>query len=203
MYNLVKNLLSLVFFVPFFIYGQVDLCHNCAAIIYDPINSKGCCEVCLQEFYVQQLRKDITHGLLSNYYKCDVLFSFMQFPDTLSAQFLVLDIRHKDGYRLQDSSLIAANYYLIHLKCKDTIIPQETSIILIVDDSTPFDIGQCYHLKMHSYFKRNQSFRVIEGELRPVIGGAQTVFDLVYKKWLIPFLSMGQNYFFLHSETKP
>ena len=199
-----KKLLFIIFFIPFLIYAQIDLCHDCAVRIYDAdaVLKGECCEKCLEEFYIQQLHNNITHGKLSRYYNdFGSGNSFIDFPETLSAHFLITDFSSHKGYCLTDSGLIESRYFLISLECQDSIVQPGTTFILIVDDSSSFDIGHSYYLKLHPYFKKNQSFRIVGDKLYTVVSGNRTLFDLVYKKWLITMLPVGQNYFFLHSET--
>lgn len=199
-----KKLLFILFLIPLLLYGQLDLCRDCAVRIYDldAVLKKGCCEKCLQEFYIHQLHNNITHGMLSQHYEnFGSGNSFLDFPEKLSAHFLITNISPNKGYCLTDTGLIENRYYLMSLECQDSIVPSGTTFILIVDDSSSFDIGHSYYLKLHPYFKKNQSFRIIGDELCPVVSGPQTMFDLVYKKWLITMLPVNQNYFFLDSDT--
>lgn len=196
-----RLLLMIIISFPCFTNGQVDLCHDCAVTIHDIANPKICCEECLQNLYINKTRQNITHGKLSDYYKYEEWTGFIPFPDTLLAHFSVLNIEHKKGYCLKDSVLTESHYRLVYLKCEDNRVPTGTSIILIVndDDSSSYDIGRKYCLKLLPYFKRNQDFRIIDGERFQMIGQG-TMFDLVYKEWLIVMLPVRANYFFLSSE---
>lgn len=194
--KIAKQLLLLIILFPYFTYGQVNLCRDCAATIYDYTNQKKCCEECLLKFYLNKMQNNISHGKLSDYYKYEDWSTFISFPDTLSTNFSVINIESHNGYCLKDSKLIENQFYLIHLKCEDSIIQSGTSIVLIVNDSTMFDVGGDYHLKLIPYFKKNQDFRMIDGKFFSIVGG-ETMFDLVYKECLIVMLPVRKNYFFL------
>jgi len=194
-----RLLIIMILAFPIFTIGQVDLCRNCAVTIYDADNPKKCCEECLRDFYLTKTRQNITHGKLSDYYNYADWSGLLPFPDTLSAHFSVLYIESHKGYSLQDSELIESNYFLVHLECKDNVVPTGTSIVLIVNDSSLFGVGHDYYLKLLPYFKRNQDFRIVNGQCVTIVGDG-TVFDLVYKQWLVVFLPVRQNYFFLSSQ---
>ncbi|GEM_PF-4806856 len=196
-----KRLLAIVFLCPFLIYGQINLCRDCAITIYDYRDLTKCCEECLQETYLSQLRKNITRGGLYGYYSYEHWLSLLPLPDTISAQFLVHKIEKRQGYCLSDSGLCRSTYYLINLECDSSCLIREgSSIVLVVNDSTLFDINHYYNLTISPYFKKNQDFKNIDGKIVQIIG-SHTLFDLVYKNWLVVKLPLRKNYFFLISTS--
>lgn len=196
--NTMKKILMIMLMWPMWSFGQVRLCGNCATTIVEPNNLGDCCENCLREFYIGQLNRNIIHGMLSPYYDHETWSSFIPFPDTLSAHFMVDGIETTNGYYLESSELYESTFYLISLKCEDSsAVHPGTRIVLVVNDSSSFKIGESYLLSLLPYFKKNQSFSVCNGKTYTMIGGAQTFFDLVYKKWLIGMLPVENNYFFL------
>lgn len=192
---------SLILFIVLSIvtYGQSNLCNNCAFTIVEFDNNSGsCCEDCLRRYYVEQLQQNISHGSLSRYYEREAWSTFIPLPNILTSNFYVAKIENHLGFYLKKSELVKSTYCLINLECRDsTVIQPGSSIVLVVDDSSFFEAGKCYDLTLHPYFNRNQNFRLIDHEIRPIIGCSHTLFDLVYKEWLIVMLPMGCNYFFL------
>ena len=192
-----RRLLLTILLCPLFSFGQAKLCGNCAYTIVDTEDFSKCCENCLREYYTGQLQRNIVHGRLSTYYDYEVWSTFMPLPDTLTAHFKVFEIEKKNGYYLKSSELIEYTYYLFNMSCEDSSVRSGTSIVLISNDSSLFEKGKSYYLSLLPYFKKNQNFRVIDGNIYTIIGGVHTMFDLVYKEWLIVMLPVGRNYFFL------
>lgn len=199
MYKNMRRFLSILLVLfSLFAKGQTNLCESCALTIVDINDSERCCEVCLRKYYIDQLQQNITHGSLSKYYEREVWSTFIPLPDTLSDNFFVSKIEKKIGLYLKDSDLIECTFYLISLECANNpAIESGSSIVLVVNDSCLFKEGDCYNLSILPYFKRNQSYRVIDGEIHTIIGRSHTLFDLVYKEWLIVKLPLGYNYFFM------
>ena len=184
--------------LPLLSFGQVNLCHKCALTINDCHYPDHCCESCLQNYYIRQLQKNILHGKLSPYYDYETFSKLTLLPDTLSAHFLVTGVKTTEGYSLISSELCESTFFLINLMCEDSAgIRPGTEIILITNNSSAFREGESYYLTIHPYFKYNQSFRIYDGKVYSVVRGAGTLFDLVYKEWLIVMLPVGRNYFFL------
>ena len=209
MEEIVKNKLNMKAFVrtiiwlamltlPLLSFGQLNLCDNCATAIVDNNNPDHCCEECIEDYFTMQLKRNIRHGKLSHYCDYQEISMLMPFPDTLSARFLVTSHETHPGYYLKESELKERTYYLINLICEncDTILSR-TPIVLITDDSSSFKKGESYSLTITPYFKKNMSFLILDGKTYSVIpGGPRTLFDLVYKEWLIVMLPVGRNYFF-------
>lgn len=193
-----RRFLLTIFLCPLLSFGQANLCGNCAYTLVDPNDLSKCCENCLREYYTRQLRRNITHGKLSTHYDYEVWSTFIPLPDTLTAHFKVFKIVKNNGYYQKSSELIESTYYLFNLSCEDSsVIQPGTSIVLISNDSSLFKEGETYYLSLLPYFRRNQSFRICDGKIYTVVGGATTLFDLVYKEWLVVMLPVGRNYFFL------
>lgn len=183
---------------PLFIFGQANLCGNCAYTLVDPNDLSKCCENCLREYYIGQLRRNIVHGKLSTHYDYEVWSTFIPLPDTLTAHFKVFETKKNNGYYLKSSELIECTYYLFNMSCEDSsAVRPGTSIVLVSNDSSLFKKGETYYLSLLPYFKKNQSFRNCDGKMYTVVRGATTLFDLVYKEWLVVMLPLGRNYFFL------
>lgn len=183
---------------PLFIFGQANLCGNCAYTLVDPNDLSKCCENCLREYYIGQLRRNIVHGKLSTHYDYEVWSTFIPLPDTLTAHFKVFETEKNNGYCLKSSELIECTYYLFNMSCEDSsAVRPGTSIVLVSNDSSLFKKGETYYLSLLPYFKKNQSFRNCDGKMYTVVRGATTLFDLVYKEWLVVMLPLGRNYFFL------
>ena len=152
----------------------------------------------MTDYYVRQLQSGRRHGNLSQYCNYDLWKKMIPFPDTLTAHFLVTGINQQRGYCLKSSELVENTFYMINLECKDTTIVQAgTPIVLIVNDSSFFKKGEYYDLSLHPYFKKNQYFIISEGKTCEVIHSNHTMFDLVYKDWLIVKIPTGHNYFFM------
>lgn len=185
--------------LPVMALGQVQLCGKCALTITEDVKTRDCCEQCLQDYYISLLKDGKTvHGNLSRY--TDSWSTYLPFPDTLTSRFEVVKVEQAPGFCLKSSELQEYTYYLFHLQCEDsTAVPPGTQILLVVNDGTIFKVGEYYDLSIVPYFKRNQSFSIVDGKLLPVVG-CRTVFDLVYKDWLIAFLDVSRNYFFLSRE---
>jgi len=184
--------------LPSLSFGQLNLCDNCAITIVDNNNPDHCCEKCIEDYYTKQLQRNILHGNLSLYYDYQERSMMLPFPDTLSARFLITSYETHPGYYLKESELSESIYYLINLICEncDTILSC-TPIVLITNDSSLFKKGESYSLTIHPFFKKNLSFRILNDKTYSVVAGPRTLFDLVYKEWLITMLPVGRNYFFL------
>lgn len=193
-----KLLIIIICILPIVLNGQ-DLCSDCAlSIRYFP-NNPECCESCLYEYYTSKLKQNITKGTLSDYYSKENVFNFIPIPDTIEENFRVWKIHTIVGYYLDDfDDLCRGNFYLISLTIDTSSIFDFSSIVLITDHIADFEIYNTYHLKLLPYFCKNLNSCIEDGQKKTIVGPSHTLFDLVYKRWMIPALPLGANYFFIN-----
>lgn len=180
--------------------GQ-NLCEGCAMQIQYFGHNK-CCENCMIKYYTSQLQQNIVHGTISDYYDVEELSQFESLPDTVSGNFRVWNIIKKNGYFLdQNNNILSHLFYLVFLTIDSYSFLEQSSIVLITDDISSYEIGSSYKLTITPFFDRKLDRKYVSGEKITVIGPSHTLFDMVYKNWLIPKLELGRNYFFLTFEN--
>ena len=193
-----KLLIAIVCVLPVVLNGQ-DLCSDCALTIRHFPNDTECCESCLYEYYTTKLKQNIIKGTLSDYYSKENFFNFIPIPDTVEADFRVWKINRLVGYYLDDfDDLCRGNFYLISLTIDTSSVFDNSSIVLITNHIADFEIGNTYHLKLLPYFCVNLNSRIENGQQETIAGPSHTLLDLVYKRWMIPALPLGTNYFFMN-----
>lgn len=193
-----KFLIATICFLPVVLNGQ-DLCSDCALTIRHFPNNTECCESCLYEYYTSKLKQNIIKGTFSDYYSEESVLHFVPIPDTIEEDFRVWEIRTIVGYYLDDSDdLCRGTFYLLSLTIDTSSIFDYSSIVLITNHIKDFEIGNTYHLKLMPYFCKNLNSCIENGQKKTIVGSSHTLFDLVYKRWMIPALPLGTNYFFIN-----
>lgn len=196
--KLIISLFFVTFILPTVISGQ-DLCRDCALCIVEDAKHNNCCNECLIKYYTSKLKQGIIRGKLSTdyvYSKKDVA-QMPKISDSISGNFKVSSIKNGIGYYLDnDDNLHRCDFFLIFLKPEESSLGKLSSIVLIESNIEQFFEGQTYKLTLHPYFKRDQGVRIVNDRVFEVVRGPETLFDLVYKNWLVCKLEYGINYFF-------
>ena len=190
----------LMFFIlPVGMNGQ-ELCDDCALQIVEVSQRNNCCNKCLVNYYTARLKQDITHGNLwaDDVYTKTEMAQMPKISDSISSNFTVSNVRRTVGYYLDDNNVLhRCDFILVSLEQEENALPKLSSIVLITNDDEQFIKGQSYQLTLCPYFKKDQGIRIVNDQEIEVIHGPQTLFDLVYKKWLVCKLKYGVNYFFM------
>lgn len=194
-----KKFLTAIICILHVVLNGQDLCSDCALTIRHFPNNTECCESCLYEHYTSKLKQNIIKGTLSDYYSKESVLRFVPIPDTLEEDFRVWKIRTIVGYYMDDyDDLCRDTFFLISLTIDTSSIFDYSSIELITNHLADFETGHTYHLRLIPYFCRNLNSCIENGQKMTMIGFSETLFDLVYKKWMIPALPLGTNFFFLN-----
>lgn len=192
-----KFLIATICILPIVLNGQ-DLCSDCALTIIDYSNNTECCEKCLYEYYTSKLKQNIIKGNLSDFHNSENVLQYAPIPDSVEEDFRVWDIHTITGYYLDDfDDLCRGTFYWVSLTIDSSSIFDYSSVVLITNNIEEFEIGNTYHLKVTPYFCKNLN-SCIENGKKSVVGPSHTLFDLVYKRWMIPAVSLGINFFFIN-----
>lgn len=198
-----KSTLTVLFLMiinlPAIVYGQ-ELCDNCALWIVEDVKQNNCCNECLVNYYTSRLKQDIIRGnlLASDVYSKTEVAQMPKISDSISSNFIVISVKEKNGYYLDDNdSLHRCDFFLVFLKSEENALLNLSSIVLVTNENEQFVKNQSYILTLYPYFKRDQGIRIVNDQEIEVIRSPKTLFDLVYKNWLVCKLEYGINYFFL------
>lgn len=182
-------------------YAQHNLCKVCALKILNPLHPTRCCENCLRDYYVTELKKNITTVQLCSISESKNCDSLLSFPDTISGIYRLESMQSAQGYQLiNNEKLIFKTYYLMNMYNAEDSITHNDLMVIITDDSSAYDYNKFYELLLRPYFDKDQNTAILNGERCFVVGSLHTLFDLIYKNWLIAKIPLGINYFFVYDE---
>lgn len=194
-----KTKALLIFFFVFtsdvaFVFGQVKLCDRCATSIVKNIKDTKCCEKCTKEFFITSMQANIERISPCKYLDngCN---NFMPTDKTIIDSFFVNSITEKEGFTLNDNDkIVPTKFFMISLKPIGECARFFNELVLVTDDTSQYKREQVYSLKLHPYFNKNFD-SYIDEKIQWVESG-HTVIDIVYKRWLIPYVPLYNNYCF-------
>ncbi len=174
----------------------VRLCQEAATTIVTAEKPDKCCEECLQQRFMKQMRKGITHMKLclsqpGAILDCD---SLLPLADTLSGNFDVISISSIEGYCLENNELKKKTFYLLSLR--DYSLDDRSDVTWVVDNPSGYDVGKTYYLRLKPYFDKNQTYTRKDGKVYEIVGSGHTLMDIVYKNWLLLKIPSGKNLYF-------
>lgn len=178
-----------------------NLCKYCATSFVESPHDKGCCNKCLVDYFTEKLKSGIVHGSLSKTggYFGDEIIQMPRLADTIHGEFKVWEVEEKNGFFLNENDrLEECKFFLVSIHTdKEAEVGVSGGILITCDDGI-FQQDSTYQLTLSPYFKRDQNVRIVDEKKCTVIhGGPRVMFDLVYKRWLIPHVDAHYNYFFV------